>query len=103
MQLRTLSANQRGFTLIELLVVIGIITVLFGLASVNLVRPQNIASVQGATDTLVADIKNQQLLSMTGEDGQTATIQPHGIYMTGTKYSLFAGSAYSAADSNNFD
>lgn len=94
--------NTRGFTLIELLVVLGIITVLFGLASINLVRPQNRASVQGIADTLVADIKSQQLLSMVGEDGQTASPLAHGIYMTNTQYTLFAGEAYSGSNANNF-
>lgn len=94
--------STQGFTLIELLVVLGIITVLFGLASINLVKSQNRASVQGVADTLVADLKNQQLQSMVGEDGQTTNPQAHGIYMTSTQYTLFAGATYNSSDTNNF-
>lgn len=100
--MRSVRTHSQGFTLIELLVVVGMIAILFGLSSVNLVRPQNSASVQGAADTLVADLKSQQLLSMTGEDGQTTSPQPHGIVVAASQYTLFAGSSYSSSDANNF-
>lgn len=94
--------GQSGFTLIEILIVMGIVAILAGLASVNLVRPQTNASLGANTDVLEADLKNQQLKSMAGETGAASTAQAHGIYFQSDRYIIFKGNTYSAGDSENF-
>lgn len=94
--------QESGFTLVELLVVIIIITILFALSTVNLGQAQTTASLQSITNTLLADIKNQQLLAMVGEEGSTSSQQPHGIYIEAHSYVLFADASYTSSDSNNF-
>lgn len=94
--------NESGFTLIEILVVVGISAVLFVLGSINLGNTQSTTSVTSAMDTLLANIKSQQLLAMSGDEGSQSSQQPHGVYLQNTSYTLFAGSTYNSSDTNNF-
>jgi prepilin-type N-terminal cleavage/methylation domain-containing protein len=94
--------SQSGFTIVELLVVIAIVTLLFVLSTLNLGHSESDTSVTSTVDTMLADIKSQQLLSMAGDAGSQTTQQPHGIYLQSTSYTLFAGSTYSASDANNY-
>lgn len=94
--------SQAGFTLIELLVVIGIIAVIIGLSIVNLGQPQSATNGQNATDTLVADIKSQQLAAMSGKTGSSSSQQPAGIYVQPGSYTLFTGGSYSAGAPDNY-
>jgi prepilin-type N-terminal cleavage/methylation domain-containing protein len=97
-----LAHARAGFTLVELLVVVAISLILFGLISINLGQSQTSISLSSVANTLLSDIKNQQLQAMTGGIGSTSAQQPHGLYMQAGSYTLFAGSSYSAGDSNNF-
>ena len=90
--------SQSGFTLVELLVVIVIIAVLFALSTINLGQARISTSLTSTTNTLLADIKNQQLLAMVGEQGSTSSQQPHGLYFQNNDYVLFADSSYNSSD-----
>lgn len=96
------TTDQKGFTLVELLVVLTILSILLALTTVNLSRPQTTSSLDGAVNSLVADIKSQQMLAMSGDQGSTTSQQPQGLYLQSGSYTLFAGSTYSAGDGNNF-
>jgi prepilin-type N-terminal cleavage/methylation domain-containing protein len=97
-----LKTTEGGFTLIEMMVCLVIIVALFALSSINLGRQVTTVTVASATDTLLADLKSQQLLAMTGETGSTASQQPHGVYIQSNEYTLYANSTYNSGDSNNF-
>lgn len=88
---------QRGFTLIEAIVVIGLMAVLLTIAVLPLVRPQERASGGAATDILVSDLKQQQILSMMGDGGSQANAQPHGIRLEAQRYTLFTGSSFATS------
>lgn len=94
--------KSSGFTLIELLVTVLITAILLGLISINLGRPQTTANVTTSIDSLLNDLKSQQLLAMSGDKGSQTNAQPHGIYFQSTQYVLFAGTSYSASDSYNY-
>lgn len=94
--------NSAGFTLIELLVVLVITAVLFGMVGINLGHPQTVANTTTSVDTLLADLRSQQLLAMAGGTDTTGSAQPHGIYLETTQYTLFTNSTYNAGDSDNF-
>ena len=96
-------AAQAGFTLIEILIAIGILTVLAALTVINLGQPQVTASLQGATETLVADLKGQQLQAMAGDNNGTASQQMHGLVVASNHYTLFAGASFDSGDTTNFD
>ena len=98
-----MASSESGFTLTELLVVVGLIAVLFVLSTINLGKAQTSVSVTTVTNTLLADLKNQQLLAMVGDDGSTSSQQEHGVYIQSNSYTLFADSSYNPSDSNNFN
>ncbi len=91
-----------GFTLVEILVVMGLIAILSGVAFINFIRPQNQASLDSIVATLVADLKSQQTKAMAGDGVSAPAAQAHGIYVQSGSYTLFKGSAYSGADTDNF-
>lgn len=97
-----LRPQESGFTLIELLVVVAIIAVLFVLSTVNLGHAQTTASVTSATNTMISDLRNQQILAMEGDVGSTSSQQPHGLYIQSTSYTLFADASYSSSDPSNY-
>lgn len=86
---------MKAFTLIEFIVVAGIIAVLSAFITVNLLVSRQSASQQSTLNSLLADIKNQQLKAMT-------TAGFFGLYFESNRYTLFSGSAYSAPDPQNF-
>lgn len=91
-----------GFTLVEVLVVMGLVAIISSLSVVNLIQPQTSANVFGVAETLVADLKGQQVKSMVGDSFGTVAAQQHGVYVQSGSYTLFKGASYSAGDSANF-
>lgn len=79
-----------------------IILTLLQVGWVNLYRFQQTATTGAAIDTLVSDIRNQQIRAMNGDTYNTGTTNNFGIYFQSDRYTLFFGSAYSAAASTNF-
>jgi type II secretory pathway pseudopilin PulG len=93
---------EKGFTYAEIIVIMGIVTMLFGFATVNLVKVQRSSSVNATVQTLLTDIKQQQLKAMVGAtEGRTAS-DSYGIYLESNRYSFFHGSVYAPSDTSNF-
>jgi prepilin-type N-terminal cleavage/methylation domain-containing protein len=101
-QTKPSKTHESGFTIIELLVVLAIIALLFALSTINLGQAQVTASVSSVTDTLLADLKNQQILAMSGGEGSTSSQQPHGIYIQSNEYTLFDDASYNGSDPSNY-
>ncbi len=92
--------HRSGFTFIELIVGMGVFATLVGLATVNLLGVQRKSSLTATIDTLIADIKEQQIKAITGDTfggGQSS----YGIYFGPGQYVLFAGGTYHPNDSTN--
>lgn len=85
------ACRQAGFTFIELLLVVGIIGILLGLATINLVTAQHNATVSAAVDQLVSDLKSQQTKAMTGAQDATGSQNSYGVHITTNNYILFQG------------
>lgn len=94
--------SEAGFTLIEVVLTVALVGGLCAISFVSLGKPQTTASLSGAVDTLVADLKSQQLLAMTGNQGGASSAQPQGIFIQSNQYTLFAGTAYDSQDEHNF-
>lgn len=94
-------SQSKGFTLIELLLVMGIMGILFGLATVNLVRTQHFASVSATVDQLVSDLHVQQTKAMMGTKDTAGNTNSYGIHVSGSTYILFQGTT-DPNDSSDF-
>ena len=92
--------KQRGFTLIEVLVAAAIFIFLSTLVSINLINIEPRISLNEQISVISSDIRKQQLLSMTGGSDSSST-SDFGVYLENNKYTLFAGSSYSAGQSKN--
>ena len=92
---------MKGFTLIELLITMGIIAILLGLIFQNLLTVQHKTALNTSVDSLVSNLKSQQIKAMVGEiDGGGAVAT--GVYFESDKYILFRGQTYSPSNSTNF-
>ena len=52
--------------------------------------------------TLISDLRQQQVKAMIGDAQNLSTSQPYGIYFEPIRYSLFNGLTYSSANPANF-
>lgn len=98
---QNLLRSQRGFTFPELVIVMGIVLLLLGFVTINLVKVQNSSSFSTTVDTLITDIKNQQIKAMVGDTEGRSSADSYGIHFSGNQYVLFHGQSYSS-DSSNF-
>ena len=85
-----------------MMLVVLIIALLFAFSVVNLGHPQQAANISTTVDMLLADIKTQQILAMSGNTGTTSAAQPHGLYLQTSQFVLFSGSSYSSSATDNF-
>lgn len=93
--------KSNGYSIIEMLMVMGIFAMLLALITINLSTTQPRTSLNTQINTIIADIKQQQLKAMLGSSENNQP-QQFGIYFELTRYTLFTGSSYSPASSSNF-
>lgn len=93
---------QGGFTIIELAITLAVFSILAGFVFINVSQSQHQTYVHTTVDTLVTDIRQQQIKTMAGDTQGTNTIVNYGIHFQPGSYTLFHGSSYSSADSTNF-
>ncbi len=93
---------SKGFTLTELLIVMGILAIIFTFTAPNLLHFQRRSALNTTTDTLLTDLKSQQIKAMVGDTEGRATTDNYGVHFDTNKYTLFHGS-YSSSDTTNFD
>jgi len=98
-----LSRNRlnSGFTFVEVLVVMAFMTILFTLISINLTGLIPKASLTSSSETIVADLRQQQVQAMLGDTQGGASSSEHGMYFNATNYIVFIGSTYNPADPLN--
>lgn len=94
--------GQRGVTLTELIIAVSIIALLAGLVTVNLFNIYGKTALAAVTDSLLVDLKSQQLKAMIGDTDGQGSSDSYGIYFETNRYVLFKGLSYSAADPLNF-
>jgi len=94
--------RNSGFTVIELSVVMGIFLILLTLSFVNLTPLPSRATANSITQNLIADLKAQQTLAMSGDTGGVGGQSDYGVHFEGESYWLFKGSTYNSVDASNF-
>lgn len=93
--------KYKGFTIIELTVVIAALSILFGLVSVNLLTVRGKADLNTTYNTVVSDLRTQQLKAMVGESEESD--EGYGVYFLQNSYVLFQGGNYDSNDPANFE
>lgn len=92
---------EKGYSFIEVLIIMTIGTTLIGFIVINLLGSQHRFSLSSSADTLINDIKSQQLKSMIGStEGRTST-DSYGIAFGQHNYTFFHGTSYNASDPTN--
>lgn len=92
-----------GFTLVELVIVMGILAIMFAIASMNLTNAVPQASVDSAATVLISDLKRQQLHALSGYTNDGADSTDFGILISPDRYTLFRGSSYVSTDPANYE
>lgn len=90
-----------GFTLVELLLVMGIMGVLFSIATIGFFGVQGKYSEAQGVQLLVADMRSQQTKAMTGVMNGANVPDGYGIHFGIDSYTLFAGTSYDSMSSSN--
>jgi prepilin-type N-terminal cleavage/methylation domain-containing protein len=93
---------NHGFTLPELVVVIGIVTTLFAIGAINLLGAERKVSLTAAVDSLITDLRQQQLKAMVGDTEGRPIPDSYGIHFESQSYTLFHGASYSPGAEGNF-
>jgi prepilin-type N-terminal cleavage/methylation domain-containing protein len=87
-------ATPLGFSLVEYMLVMAIFLILAGLGTINLSGAKQRASLSTTVDTLVSDLRGQQLKAMVGdtEGSGSGSASNYGIHFGTSDYTLFRGS-----------
>lgn len=85
-----------AFTVPELIVVLAMMGILLALTSMNLLSAYTSTSLGTSIDTLITDIKQQQLKSMLGDTQGLSSHDAYGIYFEPDRYILFQGANHQA-------
>ena len=94
--------KRGGFTLIKIIIAMSIFATLSGIITINLLHAQSKTSLDTSVASILADIKGQQTLAMSGSIQGGTSASEYGIYFGTTSYTIFSGSSYSANNSTNF-
>ena len=92
---------KKGFTLIETIIVIGILSVLIVLVAPSLLNLRSNTSINTTLDTVVTDLKSQQIKAMSGDTEGRGIPDNYSIYIQPSSYILFHGINYSQSDTSN--
>ena len=93
--------KKNGFVLIEVVVVFGMLAVITLMTTINVFGSNRSASLSGAINALIADLKTQQTKAMTGAQISGASPLGYGVHFDTTGYTMFKGLTYSSSDTNN--
>lgn len=95
--------KNKGFTLLEILIVMAVVLILMSFASINLFNLPSSATIDTTVDTLVEDIKTQQIKAMVGDTEGRGVPDMYGIYFTSSSYVMFHGTVYAPNNPDNFE
>lgn len=92
--------KQTAFTFIEVVVAMGVVSILFSIATTDLFHIHYRTNLANSVTACIADIRQQQLQAMTGSTNGEGLGDNYGVYITAHQYTLFKG-VYSPSDPSN--
>lgn len=102
LDLRRRQAKSEGFTLVEILIVMAVVLFLMSFASINLFNLPSSTTIDTTVNTLVEDIKTQQIKAMVGDTEGRGIPDAYGIYFASSSYVMFHGAVYAPNNPDNF-
>jgi prepilin-type N-terminal cleavage/methylation domain-containing protein len=94
--------TNRGFTIVEVIIVLGILSLLFAIATLSILNIRVLTTNNTSITVVVSDLKNQQVKAMSGDTEGRGVPDNYGMKILSDKYILFHGSSYNPSDSTNF-
>jgi prepilin-type N-terminal cleavage/methylation domain-containing protein len=82
-------SSQKGFTLIELVIVMAVALILLGIATISLGNVQRTTQVSSVTQTLISDLREQQIKAMAGDTELSGANADYGVHFETNAYTLF--------------
>ncbi len=93
--------HSRGMTLVEILVVLSLFVVVFALSGISLSGLIPRTNINEYQQTIVSDMRRQQMQAMQGSYTNVGEVLPHGVYLDDDQYILFQGDTFNVSDSAN--
>lgn len=93
---------ENGFSLIEILLVISLMVIILSLATPNLFNPLGQEKVHSLANDITINLKDAQIKTMHSETLGQATTSELGVHVTANTYTIFRGTVFNPADTNNF-
>jgi hypothetical protein len=93
--------RNSGFSLVETILVTAILITLMSITWVSALPTLRTTYLSTSVDTMVSDIKRQQLKAMTGFTEGRTTHDHYGVRLEANRYVLFHGSSYSSSEPTN--
>ncbi|HLC94335.1 MAG TPA: type II secretion system protein [Patescibacteria group bacterium] len=93
--------NQQGITFLELIIVLSIIGVLLSVSTINTSNLFGKTTFATTTETLIADIKQQQIKAMVGDAEGRGSTSDYGVNFEQGRYTLFHGATYDPMEPSN--
>ena len=75
--------KNSGFTVVEISIVMGVFMILLSLSFINFSSLPSRANVVSSTQGLIADLKSQQTLAMSGDTGGGVGQSDYGVHFEG--------------------
>jgi len=93
--------RENGSTIIELIVVMTIIGIFARIVTFNLYRSHQRAGRTVTRNTLLSDMRLQQMRAISGEVAQEGEHDDYSLYFEEDGYTLFPGSVYESSNPDN--
>jgi len=82
-------STQKGYTAIEVALVTGLVLILVGLSTTNLLKFQHTTQVSSTINSFLADYKEQQIKAMVGDTQGSGATSNYGVHFETSSYTLF--------------
>jgi len=88
--------------LIEIILIISLLGTILAIATPNLFTPLGVEKVNSLSTDIISLLKDAQTKAISSETFGQGLTEDFGIHFAQNSYTLFKGSVYNPADTNNF-